>query len=470
MAPDGAFFMTKLTDFDKTIVALATALGSGGIALIRLSGRRALEIAGKNFSEKDIIKAAPNTIHHGYMKDNHGVIDEVLVSVFRSPQSYTGEDVVEISCHANAIIVDRLIDQLVKSGADHAGPGEFTLRAFLNGKIDLSQAEAVSDIIASRSISGLSRAMDQLQGGLSRKIRLIRQEIVDIISLLEIDLDFSEENLEIASCESIHNQLQAIGKNIISMVKSYNYARLFDGSLKIAIIGPTNAGKSTLLNAFLGEDRAITSDTPGTTRDVIYENVLIDNIWIRLVDTAGLRDTNDSLETEGIRRTHNQISESDLVVYVIDSSEKLSETDRKNIKLTIDVIKKKVIIAANKIDKNKNRQAYRFLNNFGCPVIKISAKHLDGVAELKKQIVVTIAGGHDIAKDEFVIISLRHKEILEQVARSINQACLALENKLGFECVAIDLRETLDHLGKITGETVTEDILNNIFAGFCIGK
>ena len=225
--------MTKLTDFTKTIVALATALGSGSIAVVRLSGRRAIEIAGENFSDKDIINAAPNTIHHGRMADNHGVIDDVLVSVFRSPQSYTGEDVVEISCHANAIIVDRLIDQLIRSGASHAGPGEFTLRAFLNGKIDLSQAEAVSDIIASRSSSGLSRALDQLQGGLSRKIHLIKEKVVDIISLLEIDLDFSEENIEIASAESIQSQLQEIRQNVISMVNTYNYARLFDGSLKI---------------------------------------------------------------------------------------------------------------------------------------------------------------------------------------------------------------------------------------------
>lgn len=462
--------MTKLTDFTKTIVALATALGSGSIAVVRLSGRRAIEIAGENFSDKDIINAAPNTIHHGRMADNHGVIDDVLVSVFRSPQSYTGEDVVEISCHANAIIVDRLIDQLIRSGASHAGPGEFTLRAFLNGKIDLSQAEAVSDIIASRSSSGLSRALDQLQGGLSRKIHLIKEKVVDIISLLEIDLDFSEENIEIASAESIQSQLQEIRQNVISMVNTYNYARLFDGSLKIALIGPTNAGKSTLLNAFLGEDRAITSKTPGTTRDVIYENVLIDDTWIRLVDTAGLRDTRDVLEKEGIRRTHNQILESDLIIYVVDVSKKLSGHDRKNIESIVDGIGERVIFAANKIDKNKNIQSYHFLNNFSCPVVAVSAKRLDGIADLKRQIVVTLTGGHEISKDEFVIISLRHKEILEQTAETIDHAYMALENNMGFECVTIDLRETLDHIGKITGETVTEDILNNIFSEFCIGK
>ncbi len=462
--------MTKLTDFGQTIVALATALGTGSIAVVRLSGTDARHIVNQNFIGTDITRAKPNTIHHGSIVDDRIVIDDVLVSVFQEPNSYTGENVVEISCHANPIIVDQIISRMIRSGAAYAKPGEFTLRAFINGKMDLAQAEAISSLISAKSASGLSQAINQLQGGLSDKISRLRHKVIDIVSLMEIDLDFSEENIEIASPEKMSEDLQDLISETSHLIESYNYAKLFDGSLKIALIGPPNAGKSTLLNSFLGEERAITSELPGTTRDTLHENILIDNTWIKLVDTAGLRNARNLLELEGINRAHAQVSESDLVLYVVDLTATLSAREKQYIKNTLNGIKQNIIVVGNKIDIKKNEQTLTFLTNLGFPVLEISARNKTGLTQLKKQIMDIIAGGFETFKDETVITSLRHRDILNRVKENLCRARKLVMHNAGFECVTIDLRAVLDHLGEITGETVTDNILDHIFSGFCIGK
>ncbi len=462
--------MRKPTDLRKTIVALATALGTGSIAVIRVSGDKAVDIVNSNFSGTDLHTAAPNTLHYGSITYHHAVIDTVIVALFKAPHSYTGEDVVEISCHANPLIVDRVMNRLIRSGAAHARPGEFTLRAFLNGRIDLAQAEAVSAVIAAKSAAGLSRAVDQLRGGLSGKIGELKDRIIGIIALLEIDLDFSEENIEIASVGTLMNDLEQLISEIAHLAGSYNYARLFDGTLKISLIGPPNAGKSTLLNSFLGEERAITSETPGTTRDIIHENILIDNTWIKLVDTAGLRSTTDHIETEGIRRTHAQVADSDLVLYMIDLTTDIGSAEAGYIKETLAKITREVIVVGNKTDGLINAKTREFVRNIGKPVVEISARNGEGMTDLKKQIMHTIAGGYETYQDEIIVTSMRHREILDKTGGNLENARNALADRLGFECVAIDLREALDHLGEITGETVADDILNTIFAGFCIGK
>jgi tRNA modification GTPase len=462
--------MTRPTDLGQTIVALATALGTGSIAVIRVSGEKTVDIVNSNFSGTDLHRAAPNTLHYGSITDHRAVIDTVVVALFRAPHSYTGEDVIEISCHANPLIIDRIMNQLIRSGAAHARPGEFTMRAFLNGKIDLAQAEAVSTVIAAKSAAGLSRAVDQLRGGLSQKTGELKDRIIGIIALLEIDLDFSEENIEIASAGMLIKELERLISEVAHLAGSYNYARLFDGTLKISLIGPPNAGKSTLLNTFLGEERAITSETPGTTRDIIHENILIDNTWIKLVDTAGLRTTTDHIETEGIRRTHAQVADSDLVLYMIDLTADIGPAEAGYIRETLEKIPQEVIVVGNKTDgviKNKTRE---FIRNTGKPVVEISARNGTGLTGLKKQIMHTIAGGYETYQDELIVSSLRHRDILEKTGENLVNARNALANDLGFECVAIDLREALEHLGEITGETVADDILNTIFAGFCIGK
>jgi len=462
--------MTKLTDFGQTIIALATALGTGSIAVVRLSGKEARHIVNQNFVGTDITRAKPNTIHYGSIVDDRIVIDEVLVSIFQEPNSYTGENVVEISCHANPIIIDRIISRMIRSGASHAKPGEFTLRAFINGKIDLAQAEAVASLISAKSASGLSQAINQLQGGLSDKINRLRMTIVDLVSLMEIDLDFSEENIEIAAPEKLVEDFQDLISETNHLIESYNYAKLFDGSLKIALIGPPNAGKSTLLNSFLGEERAITSERPGTTRDTIHENILIDNTWIKLVDTAGLRDTRNRLELEGINRAHAQVSESDLVLYVVDLTATFSAREKQYIQNTLNGIKQNIIVVGNKIDIATNKHTLSFITSLGFPVAEISARNKTGLTQLKKQIMDIIASGFETFKDETVITSLRHRDILSRVKENLYRAKKMVENNTGFECIAIDLRAALDHLGEITGETVADDILNRIFSGFCIGK
>jgi tRNA modification GTPase len=462
--------MNKITDFSRTIVALATALGSGSIAVVRLSGPEAIAIVNKVFVGKDLSKVDPNTIHYGRIADGKHEFDQVLVSVFHGPHSYTGEDYIEISCHANPFIVDDIIEVLMNHGAESARAGEYTLRAFLNGKLDLSQAEAVAGIIKAKSRFGIKNSLEQLNGKLASRISDVRQDLIDLLGLMEIDLDFSEEEIEIIPNKKIISRLSRIQNKLHELKSSYNYAKLLEGGIHLTIIGEPNAGKSTLLNQLLGENRAITSHIPGTTRDTIHENIVINDVLIKLVDTAGLRITRDEVESEGIARTKSQASQADIVLLVVDISRPLSHESLQLLRNTVDWIKGQVVLVANKIDISIDKKSLDKLNQIGEIVVKISAADGSGLKELEKTIVNKVSEGFESYSDDLIITSNRQKEAIEKTIFHLENAKKILEEDGGFEFVAVDLRQALDDLGEITGETVTDDILNNIFENFCIGK
>lgn len=462
--------MKKITDFSRTIVALATALGSGSIAVIRMSGPDAIVIINRVFKGKNLETVPANTIHYGRIVDGDREFDQVMVSVFHSPFSYTGENYIEISCHANPFIVDDIIGVLMDYGAQAAKSGEYTLRAFLNGKLDLSQAEAVAGIIQAKSRVGIKNSLEQLNGHLASRILGVRQELIDILGLMEIDLDFSEEEIEIIPNDQIISRLLKIEKALQALKSSYNYAKLLEGGIHLTIIGEPNAGKSTLLNQLLGENRAITSHIPGTTRDTIHENIVINDVLIKLVDTAGLRNTKNKIESEGIKRTKSQASLADIVLLVIDANSIISEKSFILIKESIGWIKGQVLLIANKIDKGLNENTGKKLRSLNKPLISISAKRGEGLEQLKDAIVEQVSAGFEKYADDLIITSKRQSEVMEKTTVHIKDALRVLDKNGGFEFAAVDLRQALDVLGEITGETVTDDILNNIFANFCIGK
>jgi tRNA modification GTPase len=461
--------MSKITDFSKTIVALATAIGTGSIAVVRVSGSRAISIVDQIFQGKNLIDAGGNTIHFGKIKNGDFEIDQVIVSLFRSPHSYTGEDVIEISCHANPLIVQEIVEILLSNGAHHATPGEFTLRAFLNGKIDLAQAEAVSDVISAKTKRGLQNSIGQLEGSLTGYLSAIKQKLIEILGLLEIDLDFSEEDLDVVSAEEIKKGIGQIQEKLEKLTNTFNYGKMFNSAINLVIAGEPNVGKSTLMNYLLGENRAITSHQPGTTRDTIHENVVIDHTFFKLIDTAGLRNTDDIIETAGIERTRQQIATADIILYVLDASKsKISPKD------IVDRIyqaqKSKYILVANKTDLGISDKIKALKEKTEAPVVYISAITGDGINNLKDEIIKKVSIYQGKAGDEIVITGSRHKKILDQTKKYLENATNALNIKEGFEFVSVDIREALDSLGEITGETATDDILNQIFQSFCIGK
>jgi len=462
--------MYKTTDFNRTIIALATALGKGSISVIRVSGKQAISIVNKAFKGKDLSKAKGNTIHFGQIIFNSREIDHVLVSVFKAPHSYTGEHYVEISCHANPYIVDDIIKCLTGYGAFPAKAGEFTLRAFLNGKIDLSQAEAVANIIEAKSKAGVQNALKQLDGALNDEIKIIRENIIDIIANLEIDLDFSEENISIAPAHEIIQKIDKIQDRLRRLIHSFNYAKILSSGITMTIVGQPNVGKSTLMNSLLGEERVITSHIPGTTRDTVHENILINNVFFKLIDTAGLRETIDQIELKGIERTRSHVQTSDIILLVLDISQKIPPSSLSLIKDLIDDYKSKTIVVANKLDQGEKLSVVRQIKGFSVPYVKVSALTGAGIEQLHKVIVEKVSQEYEKFSDELVITNIRHKQIFEKTIEHLQSAKRALENSLGNEFTVVDLREALNILGEITGETITDDILNHIFANFCIGK
>ena len=453
----------------ETIVALATASGIGAIAVIRLSGKQAIAISSKLFS-KSLTTAKSHTIHFGQLSINKEIIDECLVSIFRSPKSYTKEDVVEISCHGSSYIVDRVIQACINLGARMANKGEFTLRAFLNGQLDLSQAEAVADLIASDSQAAHDIAIKQLRGGFSIELANLRVKLIDLASLLELELDFGEEDVAFASRDVLKNTLDELSMYIKKLITSFEKGNAIKSGIRTVIAGAPNAGKSTLLNALLNTDRAIVSEIPGTTRDTIEDGIIIDGIKYLLTDTAGLRESSDIIEGAGIKRSLAEIDKSQLLIYVLDVAV-TNPTQIKNelSKLPLDL--EKLIVVLNKMDLSPYTLSKDYASALDIKetnVIPVSAKNKMNIALVKE--IMSSMVSHGLAEDGTTVTNSRHFDSLVNTQKSIDKALGNLKMNLSGDLIAMDLRHALYYIGEITGEVYTDDLLDNIFSNFCIGK
>ncbi len=470
-------FMFDLTD---TISAISTPPGEGGIGIVRVSGPASISIAKKIFTTpkgESLNGVESHKVIHGYIKDpdTRKNIDEVLLTVMYSPKSFTGENVVEISCHGGSLPLSKILNLTIKSGARLAEPGEFTKRAFLNGRLNLLQAEAVIDIIKSKSDTALESAMNQLQGGLAEKITSIRSILINMLAEIEADIDFPEDDIEFTPLSSpplhggarggitLQKKLETVLTEIGQLVDSYRYGKIYREGISVVIAGRPNVGKSSLMNALLNEDRSIVTSIPGTTRDTIEEGLNLNGLTIKIVDTAGIRESEGLVEQEGIKRTQRAIEGAGLIIFLLDGSEGLREEDKYLIK-EIKQKNKLVIIAINKIDvENK-------ISWGEGEFLKISALKNIGLDELRNQIFDIIYNGHCKTPEGIFITRERHRELLSKSQDFLSKAINAINQNLSPEFIAADLRLSLDSLGEITGETYSEDVLNRIFQEFCIGK
>lgn len=460
---------------NDNIIALATPSGAGAISVIRISGKDAIEIVDGFFksvkSQKSLCDQKTHTIHLGHILKEGNTLDEVLVSIFKDPQSYTGENVVEISCHGSPYIQQEIIQLFLRNGCRIANPGEFTLRAFLNGKLDLSQAEAVADLIASDNEASHQVAIQQMRGGFSNEIKVLRDELLNFASLIELELDFAEEDVEFANRNQFKDLIERITKVLKHLIDSFAVGNVIKNGIPVAIVGEPNVGKSTLLNALLNEDKAIVSDIAGTTRDAIEDELNIGGIGFRFIDTAGIRETKDVVESIGIKKTFEKIDQSQVVIYLFDSA--LSIDSLNNVKLEIEKIKnrhpqKPLIIIANKIDKLDDIQLAK-LNTEIPKVHLLSAKTGFGVEQLTSSLLNLINIGA-LRNNETIVTNSRHYDALLKALEEIQKVKQGLDENLSGDLLAIDIRQALYHFGEITGEITSDDLLGNIFANFCIGK
>ena len=450
-----------------TIVAVATAPGVGAIAVIRLSGPEAISITNTVFKGKDLLKQASHTIHFGTIRDGENVLDEVLVSLFVAPHSYTKENVVEISCHGSDFIVQQIMKLLLKQGARLANAGEFTKRAFLNGQFDLAQAEAVADLIASDSALSHEVAMKQMRGGFSQEIKRLRSELVHFASMIELELDFGEEDVEFADRAQLRSLILNIQHIIRELLKSFELGNVIKNGVPTVIVGKPNAGKSTLLNKLLNEEKAIVSDVPGTTRDLIEDEINIEGITFRFIDTAGLRETTDKVEAIGVERTMQKLSQSSLIIYLFDitevtAAEVQAELDRLNPK------KLPIVAVANKIDRAPADKVVAFESIEG--LVTISAAEGAHLEELKQALVKKVNLGKLNTRSQTIVTNLRHVDSLNKTYAALDDVLNGLALEVSNDLVAADIRRALYTLGEITGEITTDDLLENIFTKFCIGK
>ena len=460
-----------------TIVALATPSGAGAIAIIRLSGKDAISIAEKQFksvSGKLLSKQATHTIHLGHIVDGDRMLDEVLVSVFKNPNSYTGENVVEISCHGSNYIQQEIIQLFLRKGCRMASAGEFTLRAFLNGKLDLSQAEAVADLIASDNEASHQIAMQQMRGGFSTEIAKLREELLNFASLIELELDFAEEDVEFADRTQFKDLIDRIMLVLKRLIDSFAVGNVIKNGIPVAIVGEPNVGKSTLLNALLNEERAIVSDIAGTTRDTIEDEISIGGVGFRFIDTAGIRETQDVVESIGIKKTFEKIDQAQVVVYLFDAESIFAQkSSLEAIAVEIEKIKNKypqkpLVVIANKIDAISEKELNALTESID-DIKLISAKTKKGVEDLKITLTNFVNTGA-LRNDETIVTNTRHYDSLLKALEEVSKVKGGLDTGLSGDLLAIDIRQALYHFGEITGEITNDDLLGNIFANFCIGK
>ena len=445
-----------------TICAVATASGVGAISVIRLSGPNAISICDNVFITKSLKEQKSHTIHFGTIRSDSNIIDEVLVSIFKNPHSYTGEDVIEVSCHGSSYIQNQLLHLFLEKGARMAQAGEFTLRAFSNGKMDLSQAEAVADLIASDSEAAHKVALQQMRGGFSNELKALREELVNFASLIELELDFSEEDVEFADRDQFNNLLQKIKSSLMRLVDSFAVGNAIKNGIPVTILGAPNVGKSTLLNTLLNEDRAIVSEIAGTTRDTIEDDLIINGIHFRFIDTAGIRETKDRVEEIGIQKAMEKAKQAQIVLYLVDANSNPNHQIKK-IKELKSSLEGKLVVVVNKIDQNPD--AKKHFNN----ALFISAKRREGLDVLTNTLLSFVNTGA-LSDNQTIVSNSRHVDALNKSLNQIIKTIEGLNNGVSGDFLAMDIRQALHHLGSITGEISSDDLLDNIFSNFCIGK
>ena len=458
--------------FEDTIAAIATAPGEAGIGIVRLSGSRAIDILYKVFKgkrNKSVFEIPSRVVSYGHIVDDLGnVIDEVLSFIMRKPHSYTTEDVVEIHCHGGIIPVRKIMELVLKNGAVMAEPGEFTKRAFLNGRIDLTQAEAVIDVITSKTETGLNAALNQLDGELSKELHIIMGDLLSILAHIEASIDFPEHDIEEVTQDNI---LKAAIKGFAAMKKlsdSFEEGKIIRDGLSTAIVGSPNVGKSSLLNILIKENRAIVTDIPGTTRDIIEEYLNMGGVLVKLIDTAGIRETKDVVEKIGVERTKSAIEEAEVIIFVIDASIPLTREDYDILAL---IKNKKVILAANKIDKGVHEDVSKLIEFYTQEnIIKMSVKQKIGILELETKIKDLVYHGQASVSKNKMVTNIRHKDLLDKALDGVSRAIDGLKDGVPIDLLSVDIKEAWRRLGQITGDVVEEDIINEIFSKFCIGK
>jgi len=458
--------MSVFRDFaaQDTILALATASGVGAIAVLRLSGKEAISICNQVFKGKDLTQVESHTAHFGTIRDGEKIIDEVLVTVFIAPKSFTKENVIEISCHGSPYIIKEIMRVLLSNGARLAKAGEFTKRAFLNGQFDLAQAEAVADLIAADSEISHKAALNQMRGGFSQEIKNLRQELIHFASLIELELDFSEEDVEFANRDDLRALIEKLKLAINKLISSFDLGNVIKNGVPTVIAGKPNAGKSTLLNALLNEDRAMVSDIAGTTRDVIEDEINIEGISFRFIDTAGLRNTEDKLEAMGIERTRQKMKEASLIIYLFDALE-VDSDQLSVISLELKELGIPIIYVANKIDKGFDLTAFESVGD----IVAISAAQKTGIETLKTKLLEAV-NADGFKTGNTIVTNVRHYDALLQTRNSLEAVLTGMDNQVTGDFLAMDIRQSLHYLGEIVGEITHEDLLDNIFSKFCIGK
>jgi tRNA modification GTPase len=487
----------------ETIIALATPSGIGAIGVIRLSGPDAINIVNQVFAGKDLSVQPSHTIHFGTIRDGNQILDEVLISLFIGPKSYTRENVIEISTHGSAFIIESIIKLLIRKGARPANPGEFTLRAFLNGQLDLSQAEAVADLIASNSQASHQVAMQQMRGGFSGELQHLRDQLIHFASMIELELDFGEEDVEFANREELKGLIYQINRILHRLIQSFEQGNVMKNGVPVVIAGKPNVGKSTLLNALLNEERAIVSEIAGTTRDTVEDEMIIGGLRFRFIDTAGIRDTVDIIEAKGVERTHEKIKQAKLIIYLVDPEQDVKEIESqitylKELDIPFLTVVNKKDLVSRELERELEVISYQLSEGDELSVgssnisvaevleaqlaegeesqkqkynkiIFISAKNKIGIEDLKSSILEKV-NLHKINTDDVLISNIRHLEALQKTEESLNRVLLNIDNPVTSDFLASDIKQALYYLGEITGQVTTDDLLETIFSKFCIGK